>query len=344
MRVLIYFEPPKEMDNYEGARLRKTLKGACEAADITWVEAESGSPDIVHFLTPRDEKKLNKAKEKGLKTVVSCGYCEADPMARFFAYKKGEEPHLSPVSQRMLNNADLVLLPNEEMREWVKRDGVTSPMEVVEPAVNLSRFDGVTPVERNVFKRYFGIRSKEKFFLASGSYDSDDALDAFISIAEKRPESKFFVFFNKPKALSFVRFLPAKVERKGPKNLVFSPIVEDDVYRSALLNASGYLRYGDEFSAGVSILEAFAAKAPVIAFGDQSRSPILKDGVNCRVYASVNDAEQALSDLSLPETKSTIMAAYKEAKDHSLLTLGKALKKVYADLLTEQTNEGGHLK
>ena len=339
MRVLIYFEPPKEMDNYEGARLRKTLKGACEAADITWVDDEMGSPDIVHFLTPRDEKKLNKAKEKGFKTVISCGYCEADPMARFFAYKKGEEPHLSPASLRMLNHADMVLVPNQEIEEWAKRDGVLTPMAILEPAVNLSRFDGISPVERGVFNRYFGIRDKESYFLASGPYDSNEALDAFISIAEKRPESKFFVFFSKPKATSFVKFLPAKVERKGPKNLIFSPIVEDDVYRSALLNASGYLRYGDEFSAGVSILEAFAAKTPVVAFCNQSRSPILKNGVNCRIYEDVSEAEKALSDLSLPETKSTIMAAYKEAKDHTLSSLGKALKKVYADLLTQQNKE-----
>ena len=38
MKVLIYYNPGKSADAFEGARLRKTLKGACEVSDITWLQ------------------------------------------------------------------------------------------------------------------------------------------------------------------------------------------------------------------------------------------------------------------------------------------------------------------
>ena len=61
MKVFIYYQPPKGHDVYEGTRLRKTLKGACELADVTWVDNFLALPDIVHFLSPDDESKANDA-------------------------------------------------------------------------------------------------------------------------------------------------------------------------------------------------------------------------------------------------------------------------------------------
>ena len=35
MKVLVYFQPNRKYDNYEGARMRKTIKGALEVVGAT---------------------------------------------------------------------------------------------------------------------------------------------------------------------------------------------------------------------------------------------------------------------------------------------------------------------
>ena len=36
MKALIYFQPGNKYDNYEGARMRKTIKGALEVVDMQY--------------------------------------------------------------------------------------------------------------------------------------------------------------------------------------------------------------------------------------------------------------------------------------------------------------------
>ena len=90
MKVLIDFRPAKGCENYEGSRLRKTLKGACEATDVTWVDSLSSFPEIAHFISPDDEAKARKAKEKDCKVVFSVGYSDSDAKTNFFKMVDGK--------------------------------------------------------------------------------------------------------------------------------------------------------------------------------------------------------------------------------------------------------------
>ena len=106
MKVLIDFRPAKGCDNYEGARLRKTLKGACEMTDVTWVDSLLSYPEIAHFLSPDDGAKARKAKEKNCKIVFSVGYSDSDPKTNFFKKVEGKCV-LKPKGLKTLALADL---------------------------------------------------------------------------------------------------------------------------------------------------------------------------------------------------------------------------------------------
>ena len=47
MKVLVYFKPREKYDNFEGARLRKSIKGALEVSDIEDVSSDKEEYDIV---------------------------------------------------------------------------------------------------------------------------------------------------------------------------------------------------------------------------------------------------------------------------------------------------------
>ena len=83
MKVLVYFQPNRKYDNYEGARMRKTIKGALEVTGATHTSNIYDDYDIAHFMSPEDESKLNIALERDVPVIVSALYGEDDPYASF---------------------------------------------------------------------------------------------------------------------------------------------------------------------------------------------------------------------------------------------------------------------
>ncbi|OPZ37150.1 MAG: Processive diacylglycerol alpha-glucosyltransferase [Tenericutes bacterium ADurb.BinA155] len=338
MKVFIYYQPPKGHDVYEGTRLRKTLKGACELADVTWVDNFLALPDIVHFLSPDDENKANDAHGDGYKVVFSLGYSENDPNARFFDYPSNGKPSLKAKSLRALSKADLILVPNDAVASSLNENKLTAPVKVLPPCVNLSRFEFANTAERNVFKRYYGVRDEEKYVMSCGDYGDHELIEKLKSIALGCPSVKFF-FFGTKKHGAFSPFLLNHYKRHAPKNLLFNPIAEDDVYRSAMLNASAYLLLDEAHPDCTTLYDAFAAKTQVVAYGDQRFNPILKNKENCYIAASPGKAAKLIESLSKGEVKSTIMAGYLIAKQNALPNLAKKLKAVYTSLLEDQKKE-----
>ena len=220
---------------------------------MTWVDSFLAFPEIVHFLSPDDENKANDAGLDGTKMVFSVGYCEGDPNARFYDYPKDGAPTLKGKSTRVLSKADLVLCPNDSIASSLKEQGVAAPVKVLPPSVNLTRFEFASLAERNVFKRYFGIRDEDKYVIATGDYGDRKILDLLKEIATMCPKVKFF-FFGTKKHGAIYSIQLKNYTRKAPKNLRFNPIVEDDVYRSAMIPAGMYLLTSLTLAVGVILL------------------------------------------------------------------------------------------
>ena len=73
MKVLVSFQPNKKASDFEGVRLRKTIKGALEMVGVEYTTSIVDKYDIVHLISPDDENKLNDAKENGI-PVVSAAF------------------------------------------------------------------------------------------------------------------------------------------------------------------------------------------------------------------------------------------------------------------------------
>ena len=58
MKVLVYFQPSPKHDNFEGARMRKTIKGALEVIGQKYTSNLYDEYDVAHFMSPEDESKL----------------------------------------------------------------------------------------------------------------------------------------------------------------------------------------------------------------------------------------------------------------------------------------------
>lgn len=329
MKVCIHFPHLHGADAFESTRLRKTLKGACESVDIAWEEEPSSSTEIAHFFSPLDEKLLLKCKKKGIKTVLSCFYCENDFRAAFLQDKQGEKK-IGEKAVRMMNEADLVFVPTEGLASLARNEGVTSKIKVLDVGVNLDRFSSKS-VEANIFPRYFRVRPDEKFVMCVGSYEDEKTLTALKKIASLTPKITFY-FFGSKRRFPFY-FGLRKYKKGSPSNLIYEPIVEDDVYRSALMHCLAYLLLDDEHPDQMALMDAFASGAEVVAIGEQRANPILDNGKNCLLFKDEKEASLGLARLYLEKDKAIIMAGYAIAERCALPCFAKQLKKAYEETL-----------
>ena len=77
MKICVFFQPKDKYDNFEGMRLRKSIKGALELVDVPYSRNIIDNYDIIHFVSPDDELKINDAIEE--LGYVAVGYDNTGP-------------------------------------------------------------------------------------------------------------------------------------------------------------------------------------------------------------------------------------------------------------------------
>lgn len=330
MKVLISSKTNKNQDVYELRRLRKSIKGACELANIPYVSNELSDYDILHVLDLNQDLLINDAIDNNKPIVCSALMAENDPYGKMcFKNKKGT--HLKPKAIKTLNNVNLVLVANSMCKDFLINEGIKTEIEILPSGVNLSRFVAINDIEKNLCRRYFGILDDQKIILSVGQYDSDKEYNKIIEIAKKCPEYTF-IFLGKSKKHRIERFI-AKLLKQSPRNLILSDIIEDDVYRSAMINADIYLSLKDIKYDNVTLIEAMAAKTRIITM---ATSEELGEYEKYVVRAeSINDVVNKIKENINAQNKKELDSSYEFAKNHSLAKISSELKSYYTKLISK---------
>ena len=336
MKVLVYFQPNSKHDNYEGARMRKTIKGALEVIGATYTTNLYDDYDVAHFMSPEDEGKLNIAIERKVPVVVSALFGEDDPTTRFLNHKNKDGKRtvtLKPKALKMLNKANLVLVPCESAKEFLIANGVNRPIETIIPGVNLARFNFSREDEKELFYRYFREDKNKKLVLAVGEYTNNmDGIHCLINAAKKREDTVFYYIGCE----SFIGGKAKKIIKSAPKNLHFKMILPDDIYRSMLLNADVFMLPGYNLSGIISIEEAMAANCQLIV----RKSAIFPEFLKNEKTAYIAEYSETLTSLCLDyldeKIKPTTEEAYQMISSYNLENFGQELTKIYESLMANQ--------
>ena len=337
MKVLVYFQPSSKHDHFEGARMRKTIKGALETVNVPHTSNLYDECEVAHFMSPDDESKLNLVAERGVPTVVSALFGEDDPSTRFITNKSKDgkrSRHLRNRAFKMLNKATLVIVPSESAKEFLITEGITSKIEVLMPGVNLARFNFSREDEKELFYRYFREDKNKKVVLAVGDYDSNmSGIHAFINAASKRDDTVFYYVGYQGK--EFKKGRSKKIIKSAPKNVRFKDILPDDIYRSLLLNADVFMIPGYDLAGVVSIEEAMAAKCQLIV----RKSSIFPELLKNEKTAYIAEFSETLTSICLEyldrEMQPTIKEAYEQVSQYSLKYFGNQLVNIYKSLIKE---------
>ena len=335
MKVLVSFQPNKKVPDFEGARMRKTIKGALERVDVDYTTTIVEKHDVVHLISPEDENKLNDAKENNIPVVVSALYCEDDPQASYLEHKSKDgvrTTELTNKALKFLNKADLVLVPSPKVRDFLVNSGVTSDISIALPGINLARFDFSRDDEKTIFYRYFREDSKKKLVLGLGEYDNTmDGINAFINAAKICEDAIFYYIGREAKPGIYNSLKMKKIISSAPKNLKFITIIPDDIYRSALLNADVFVIPGYKVTGVVSLMDAMAAKCQIIARKQAVYPDLIVDGQNAYLGEFSETITSLIKDYLGGKLKPTIDSAYNYVKKCNLKAVGEQLKWFYLE-------------
>ena len=335
MKILVSFQPNRNVADFEGARLRKTIKGALEMTGIDYTTSIVEKYDVIHLLSVEDENKLNDAKENKLPVIVSALYCESDPYASYLEHKSKDgvrSTRLSDRALRFLNKADLVLVPSSRARDFLVDSGVNTDVSVALPGLNISRFDFSRDDEKSLFYRYFREDPKKRLVVSVGEYDANmDGINALINAAKKCPDVLFYYFgretipgiFNSPKV--------RKIVHNSPKNVKFTAIVPDDIYRSALLNAEAFVVPGYKTAGVMSLMDAMGAKCQIIARRQAVFSDLIEDGKTAYLGEFSETISSLVKDFLNGKLKPTTEEAYKYVSKYNLRATGEQLRWFYLE-------------
>ena len=338
MKVLVYFQPSPKHDNFEGARMRKTIKGALEVIDQRYTSNLYDDYDVAHFMSPDDENKLNIALERKVPVIVSALFGEDDPATRFLNHKIKDgkaSMTLKPKALRLLNKASLVLVPSEFAKEFLIRSGVNRPIQIIVPGVNLARFNFSREDEKELFYRYFREDKNKKLVLAMGEYSNNmEGVNALINAAKKREDVEFYYIGCETFAANYGNC--KKIIKNAPKNVRFKTILPDDIYRSMLLNADVFMLPGKNLSGIISIEEAMAAKCQLIVRG----SAVFPEFLENEKTAYIAEQSEKLTSLCLDyldsRIESTTKEAYQKISSYNLENFGHQLSDIYKSLVTNK--------
>lgn len=335
MKALVYFNPGPKNDCFQATRLRKNIKGCLELNNITWVESLFALPDLLHVISPEDEAKVHDAKADGLKVVVSALYCESDPFARYFQKDADGYFVIKPKAERMLEAADLVFVPSISAKNALYQVGIKNPhIRVLSPGVNLSRFEKSDPVEAQVVYRYLRFAENEKYVLAIGDYDNNEELTQFAQIAALVPLVRFF-FVGLAKKGRVNDALLKKLNRDAPKNCRFLDVLEDDVFRSAMMNALVYLSFQNFQTDTLVALEAMASRCQILCLGRPLAGEAIEEKKNAYCFANVEKLAKGIESYCSGKLQPTIIEGYRKAKSCSLAKVGAELKADYESLFRD---------
>lgn len=335
MRVWVHFQPKKYNENYEGSRLRKTIKGALDIVGVPYVTNPYEKYDILHVLSCEDELKINDAKAAGIPVVFSALMCEGDPEARLLTCKNNKISIASKII-KILNKCDLIIVPLEIAKELLISNGVETEIKVLSSGVNIARFDYSKPLEKEIVYRYFQLEKRNSLVICVGDYDDETSLENFVKAAEINKDA-YFLFFGQSKKWFSLKKRIRKLIRHSPKNVLFKSIVPEDVYRSAVLNAEVFLIANSKKVGTITILDALASKTQII----MCEELLFKDNKidnDVIAYSAKNKEELGLliQKYLQHELRSTIDKGYKQAQKRSLQNVGLELKWIYQSLLNEK--------
>lgn len=323
MRVLLYIKNKKHKEHLdEKMRVYRNYITCAKLNGINYVTNLRHSFDIAHFLSLDDKKEILKVIKMKKKVIVSCfnSIKETNLILNNGVFLKEVV--------NLLNKVDVVLVPTIASKLFLKNNGVITSVEILTQGINSERFNNMDDVEKNAFIEYAGIMEKSKIILGMCNYSKVDDVNFYYQMSVRFPNYQFYLIGTKMSKF-VIPYGAKEMLKMKPKNLHYKYILDEDLYKSAMINTSAFLLPPECSTVEETILEAMILKKQIIGFKNILLDDIILNNRLALLGRTIEEVGDIFEGYQNQTIDSTVDQAYSYALKQNYETIADFLKKTY---------------
>lgn len=333
MKVLLHSD---KMDSIEKSGVGRAIIHQMKALELNGVEYTTNPDDdfdIIHINTifPESLSMAKKAKKHGKKIVYHAHSTEED-FRNSFTFSNQLAPLFKTWLKACYGIADVIVTPTPYSKKLLENYPLNKPIYAVSNGIELDFFKKDVQKGKE-FREKYGFTDTDKIVISVGLYFERKGILDFVELARRNPEYKFVWF-----GYTNLNLVPPKIRKAVATelpNLFFAGYVPREELIKAYCGADLFLFPTLEETEGIVLLEALAAKIPVLIRDIPIYEGWFIDGVNVYKAHDIETFEEKMKGILEKQLPDLTEEGYKVAKERDIKNIGAELKKIYEDLLKE---------
>lgn len=334
MKVLLYTEIEKIVKKSGlGKAIRHQMK-ALEKVGIEYTTNPKDDYDILHINTyfPYSYELASKAKKEGKKIVYHAHSTEED-FRNGFIFSTQVSPLFKKWLIKCYSLGDIIVTPTEYSKKLLETYELNRKIYAISNGIEIEKFQRNEELGKK-FRETYGYTNEDKVIIGIGLYIERKGIVDFVELAKLMPEYKFVWFGYSPLSMTTKNVRDAVNTKLD--NLIFAGYVESEVIISAMSGCDLYIFPTLEETEGIPIVEACACETPALIRDIPVFEDWLIDGKNVYKAKNLEEFKEKAIKIINGELPNLTKEAKKIAEERSLEIVGKKLKEVYEEVLSQK--------
>lgn len=335
LKVLLHSDKQKQI---EKSGVGRAIIHQMKALELNGVEYTTDKNctdyDIIHINTIFPESYLmgKKAKKMGKKVIFHAHSTEED-FRNSFLLSNQVAPAFKLWLKKCYSSADLIITPTPYSKRLLENYDLGKEIIAISNGIELDFFKK-NEKEGLEFRKEFNFSNDDKIVMAVGLYIERKGIIEFVELAKRLPQYKF-IWFGYLNLNTVPPKIREAVQTKLP-NLFFPGYVPREKLKKAYSGCDLFIFPTHEETEGIVLLEALAAKIPVLVRDIPIYEGWFEDGVNVYKASNNDEFEDKIRKILEGILPNLTEEGYKVAKERDIKSIGKELKKVYEKVLNNK--------
>ncbi len=224
------------------------------------------------------------------------------------------------------NNSDVIITPTEYSKGLLDQYGLHPSIRVLSNGIDTSFFEK-DPVSRRRFREKYNVADGQQMVISVGHYIERKGIMDFVELARQLPQYQFYWFGH-----TNLSIVPKKIRlalENAPPNLHFPGYVDKNHLKDAYCGSDLFLFLTHEETEGIVVLEALAARIPILIRDIPIYASWLEEGETVYKGNSLTAFKRKIIEILNMELPNLTNNGHKIAVERDLKSVGSRLICIY---------------
>jgi len=304
-------------------------KQALELLGVPYTTDRKENFDVIHLNTIFPDSLIMSlwAKRKN-KKVIYYAHSTMEDFRNSFICSNFFAPLFKWWIKLCYNSGDLIITPTDYSKELLESYGLKKPIHSLSNGIDTDFFTR-NQKARKRFRKKYQLKDDEKVIISVGHYIERKGIIDFVELAKRMPDYKFYWF-----GYTNLHLIPSKVKKaitNHPSNLFLPGYVNRNELRDAYCGSDLFLFLTHEETEGIVLLEALAAKIPVLIRDIPIYQNWLEDGTTVYKGKRIEEFEQKIRQILEGDLPDLTDQGHLLARERDLKVIGQRLLHLYQE-------------